>query len=241
MIEIDGKKTALTEGWIGKLSCEELELWAAEASRELDIRGNASLRGERLRGSRYSLYDFDQFLFTHVGIRSTRRYSSESEQYPWRAHWPEFTLGRTRLVASFRGISILSLCGLAVQSINTPGCSGIIEIDSLKTDVSRSRALNTKLADDVVALALKAFAPFITQTLDRISKGDVITNILDFVSRCTRLYGHAVIRNSTLLWISQITLPSNVETIDCATLVERAAKERSIFVVVNMGPWSSLK
>jgi hypothetical protein len=137
MMEIDGKKTALTEGWIGKLSCEELELWATEASRELDIRGNASLRGDALRGSSYSLYELDHFVFTRAGFRA-RRHSGETEQYPWRTDWPEFTLGRTRLVASFRGISILSLRGLAVQSINTPGCSGIIEIDALETDVSGS-------------------------------------------------------------------------------------------------------
>jgi hypothetical protein len=239
-IEIDGKKTTLEEGWIGKLSCEEIELWATEAARELDVRGNASLKEHELRD--YHYVDMDYILSSRLGIRYNGRGGrGESEQYPWKDNWPRFTNQRTILIASFRGVSILSLRGLAVQSIRTPGCSGIIEIDSLETDVSRSRVLNTKLAAGVVSSALEAFAPAITQTLDRMSKGDVITNILEFVSRCARLYGHAVIRNSTLLWISEITLPGNAETIDCSSFLERVSRKRSVFVVFNSGPWTALK
>jgi hypothetical protein len=238
LIKIDDKTTILKEGWIGKISCEELEKWSIEADRQLNLRLDTRLRGESF-STGYVLRE-PIYLFHETFNLRFSRHLGDANEYPWKANWPEFTSGRTRLVASLRGVSILSLRGLAVQSLRTPGCAGIIELDSFEPDVSRTRVLNAESTRNVVNSALKAFGPFVTKTLDEFGKKTIIPNMLSFIYECVRLYGREVIRNSSLSWISQIALPGNVEAISCARFVERAASARSIFLVFNTGPWTAL-
>jgi hypothetical protein len=239
-INVDDRKHHLVEGWIKTLSCSELETWTIESSQILNRAGPAL--GRRTRGGAFYPGDYlleSRFLLEMRVGGPARRHLSDS--YPWRDKLPEYTRGNTRLVASFFGESVLSMRGLAVQMIQTPGCAGIIELDNLETDVARSRVLNENASRDTLKAAREAFIPNLTLALDAVGGAMTITNVLELLARCVGLYGPEAVRNSGVPWISQLTLPGNVETISCSTLVARLIDTRSCFVAFNVGPWSSLK
>ena len=74
----------------------------------------------------------------------------------WQLGWPEFSEGNSRLIASFAGVSILCLRGLAIQPISTPGFSGVIELESAETDVSRNRVIGADITQVIDMASITA-------------------------------------------------------------------------------------
>ena len=68
-----------------------------------------------------------------------------------------------------------------------------------------------------------------------------MVNLIGFVATCVDLYGKNVVQNSEISWISQITMPGNVELINCATLLSRLSRIKSVFLAFDLGPWTAMK
>ncbi len=132
-VEEDGKSTTIKPGWLDGLTPDEFGVWTQRASGYL-LRGQ---KGRRARRS--SSYDFDLpiDMLPHFLSSELVRRRSQMSLSPWPTWWPEYREKGVRLLATFHGVTILSLKGIAVQSLPTPGFSGIIDIQSASPDVSR--------------------------------------------------------------------------------------------------------
>jgi hypothetical protein len=227
-ISIDDKQVTLQSGWISAISCEALREWCRKAARILTQRTDLRSR------------DDSDFLFLMMPKRHLFLHYGSETSNPWKAGWPQYVNGKTRLIASFDGLSILSLRGLAIETISTPGFAGIIELDSITTDVSRSRALNADVTA-VLNLARNSIIPHVIKNLEEISKSNPMVNLIGFLAKCVDLYGKNVVQNSEITWISQMTMPGNVELINCATLLSRLSRIKSVFLAFDLGPWTAMK
>jgi len=227
-IAIDDKQVKLQSGWLSAISCEELQEWCRKSASILtqrtDLRYDSDFRFLMMRGGRYI----------------ARWASGTLMKNPWKVGWPQYVDGKTRLIASFDGFSILSLRGLAIEPINTPGFAGIIELDSITTDVSRSRALNADVTS-VLNLARNSITPHVINNIEELAKSIPMVNLIELVARCVELYGKNVVQNSGITWISQMTMPGNVELINCAELLSRLSGIKCVFLAFDLGPWTAMK
>jgi len=115
-ITIDDKQVTLRSGWLSTITCEELQEWSEKATRTLTQRTDLRSRFDS---------DFSFFMFREEPFLLRHRFRSETRmKNPWQVGWPQYVDGKTRLIASFDSISILSLCGLAIEPISTPGICG---------------------------------------------------------------------------------------------------------------------
>lgn len=62
-----------------------------------------------------------------------------------------------------------------------------------------------------------------------------------FIASCVSRYGNDVLIGSRFPWISQLTFPGNVELLDSATFLSRISTARSMFIIYDSGPWTSMK
>jgi hypothetical protein len=158
----------------------------------------------------------------------------------WVKGWPQFQEGGVRLLAAFEGITLLSLRGLAIQPIATPGFVGVIDLEAGAPDVSRHRAIRGDVSD-VLQRARLAVREQVVDNLNAVESEGLIIEKHEFIARCVRLYERQVILDSSLRWISCLKLPGEVELISCAALLDRITRSRSLFVARGTGPWTAMK
>jgi hypothetical protein len=223
----------LTTGWLARITCEELQDWTAEAERVLSRQMNIRSRPD---GD-----DFDQELLFRRRFNHLR--DSEPRTNIWKIRWPEYVDGKTRLIASlsrYESISILCLRGIAVQPVRTPGFMGVIELDSVATDVGRSRAISADI-EPVLKAAKKEVIPTIIANLEEMSQRSVIVDTIDTIASCVQCYGKDVVIKSNVKWIHKITAPGDIQIVSCAALLADVSGASSIFLTFNIGPWTVLK
>jgi hypothetical protein len=218
---VDGEKTEFPLGWLGGLSPNEFATWVERAV--LTLRSNNSR----------TVPDPGRLFMS-------RRRWIFGEQRKWPKQIPEYVEGNTRLQASFEGVSVLCLRGLAVETISTPGFAGLIELDALRLEASRNRAVSPDVSD-ILDKATVAVAPQIIANLDTMADAGLLIDKTDFISYCASFYGKNVVSNSGLPWVSQLSFPGNSSLIDTRSLVSAVAGAQCVFIAYNSGPWTALK
>jgi hypothetical protein len=228
-IDVDGLKTEMPAGWIRKLPSKEFCKWTLEAISE-----HQRMRIGKVQGVDTASHEIAMLFRVH-------RYRSKSDDADiWPAQWPEYQSESARLVASFEGSSLLCLRGLAIQPISTPGFVGLINVDFAVPDVSRTQLIAGDLTD-LVAEARQAIKSQIIANLDALEAKGLLIDKIEFIGRCTDLFGPEVLRSSTVPWISVLTLPGEMELVNSAAFLERVAKARTVFIGFNSGPWTTMR
>ena len=96
----------------------------------------------------------------------------------WTKCRPEFQEGGVRLLAAFEGFTLLSLRGLAIQPIATPGFVGVIDLESATPDVSRHHAISADVSD-VLERANEATRPQVVENLNALGREGLLLDKLD--------------------------------------------------------------
>ena len=177
-----------------------------------------------------------------VGFSRGRWHSSRwgGKQDDWGPELPEYADGSVRLVASFDGVSLLCIKGLALQVIRTPGFVGVIDLDSAEPDVSRTRAVRANY-DSVLEAAIAGTRPQIVAHLNGLVNAGFVIEKYGFLTRCIANYGPEVIRESSIPWISALRLPGAVDLVSSKELMERLAQSNSLFIAICDSPWHAMK
>lgn len=228
-VDVDGQVTTIPAGWLQQLDAEEFCKWTIQAVSIL----------LRNRGGRHRVGpDFELW---HPRWGPGERWVGITERGTrWAKGWPQFQEGRVRLLASFEGFTLLSLRGLAIQPIATPGFVGVIDLESATPDVSRRRAINADVTD-VLTRANAATRPQIVENLNALGGQGLLIDKLGFLATCVDIYGRQTILEASVPWISLLKLPGEVELVSCAALLERLTKSASLFVAYGTGPWTAMK
>ena len=172
-VTVNDRHLLLKINWLTSISCQELQEWAFQAervlSRQMGVRSKVGSEG----------FDSDAEAFFTTRYYYLMRTPGRRADNIWKLRWPEYRSGNTRLIASFASVSILCLRGLAIQPVRTPGFAGAIELNSLSTDVSRSRALSADIGP-VLNAAREHVLPTIIENLEHLCKKSMIVNTVDF-------------------------------------------------------------
>jgi hypothetical protein len=227
VVDVDGKITKVRPGWLMELTAEEFKPWILEAATVLS-------RGQETRRSRRVFsYDYDSPFPAPLLLRG------RPQPNLWAGAWPEYREAGVRLLADFFGVTLLSLKGIAVQVMPTPGFSGIIDLQSGVPDVSRTEFIGADISE-VLKRARAGARSQIVDNLNALGQG-LLVDKHEFISRCVATYGREVIFEASLRWISLLKLPGDLELVNCATLRERLSKSRSLFIAYGTGPWTAMK
>ena len=229
-VDVDGQVTTIPAGWLQQLDAEEFYKWTLQAVSIL----------VRHRSGRDRV-DRSHLEWWHIHRRFREEWAGNTERgTSWAKGWPQFQEGRVRLLASFEGLTLLSLRGLAIQPIPTPGFVGVIDLESATPDVSRRQAINADVTD-VLARANAATRPQIVENLNALAGEGLLIDKLEFLAACVHVYGRQTILEASVPWISYLKLPGEVELVSCTTLRERLTKSASLFVAYGTGPWTAMK
>jgi hypothetical protein len=227
-VVVDGQATTYPTRWLHQLDSGGFYSWVRQAAFVLD-------RNRRGRDEMMSREQWMQ-MWRHMRMR----WEDTEDSVRWVNGWPEYQEKHVRLLASFEGVTVLCLRGLAIQLIRTPGFVGVIDLESGTPDVSRREALNADVSD-VLGRAKAAMQVQIVNNLNAVTRSGLLIEKIRFIETCAELYGRKVLLDSSLPWISLLKLPGEVQLINCADLLERLTKAESLFVAYGTGPWTAMK
>lgn len=228
-VDVDGQLTSIPAGWVHGLDVEELYRWTLQAVSTL-LRNRAGRDRETADPELWHLRRGFHAGWAVGPDRGTR----------WTEYRPQYREKGVRLLAAFEGFTLLSLRGLAIQPIATPGFVGVIDLESATPDVSRRRAISADVTD-VLERANAATRPQVVENLNALGREGLLIDKLGFLATCVGLYGRQTILDASLPWISLLKLPGEVELVSCAALLERLTKSASLFVAFGTGPWTAMK
>jgi hypothetical protein len=224
-VDVDGQVTPIPAGWVQQLDAEDFHRWSLEAVNTLHRNRAGRDRETPDLEWRYLL---------------TRLRGGLDRVTSWTKCTPEFQERGVRLLADFEGVTLLSLRGLAIQPIATPGFVGVIDLQSATPDVSRRRAIRADVTD-VLERAKAATRPQVVENLNALAGEGLLIDKLGFLATCVSLYGRETVLEASLPWISFLKLPGEVELVSCAVLLERLTRSASLFVAFGTGPWTAMK
>lgn len=230
-VEEDGQVQTIQAGWIQDMGADAFHKWTLQAIQVL-----ARNRSGRHRDDG----DFDGVeRFVRMPWRWRRAHHAGPE-VAWTEGWPEFREEGVRLLAAFEGVTLLSLRGLAVQTLATPGFVGIIDLQTALPDVSRRNLLRADISG-VLSRATVATRSRVVNNLDALGREGVLVDKLGFIGQCAELYGREVILEASLPWVSLLALPGEVRLVNCADLRAQLAKASSLFLAYGTGPWTAMR
>lgn len=227
-VDSDGQMTPIAAGWLYQLEAQEFYQWILHALGVL----------MRNRGGRDRMDPDSQWFYfrRHAGVSG----GGGSQTIAWPKGWPQFQEDRVRLLASFEGVTLLCLRGLAIQPIVTPGFVGVIDLESAIPNVSRNRAMNADVTN-ILASATAATTQKIVENLNALHEEGLVIDKLDFVAACVSAYGRQTILDASLPWINLLKLPGDLRLVSCAELRDRLTKSASLFVAYGTGPWTAMR
>jgi hypothetical protein len=225
-VSVNDETTTIPPKWLFNLSAADLRAWTLGAARTLS----------KVRDTFQFSYDvyLSREMF-HFGFGRP----NEDQPLPWKSSCPEYVTDRVRLVASFEGVSVLCLKGLALQQIRTPGFVGIIDVDNATPDASRNRALTADVGD-ILTRAKSHIRESVVKNLNSLANTFVL-NELSFAAECAATYGRETLVQSSLPWISLIQRPGDVRQLTPAQYLSTVKGAQSIFMVYGTGPWTAIR
>lgn len=169
-----------------------------------------------------------------------RQKSSHSFDDIWMDEPPEYKAERIRLIVSSAGTSVLCLKGLSLQIIQTPGFTGIIELDHVAPDVSRRRALGVDYSH-ILKQASSSVMAALVQGLESYSSKGLMLDKMDLISRAVATYGGRVLTDSSIKWINNISLPGEISLCSSSRFHELLDMHKVVFIAFDAQPWSAMK
>jgi len=230
-VDVDGAKTAIPKGWISKLPPQDFHRWAMNAV--------LHLQRNRLSHEKIDRMDRDRRLWLLRRWMHETGASAPSTK-TWQVGWPEFQEENIRLLASFESTSLLSLKGLAVQPISTPGFVGVIDLQRGALDVSRRQALDADVTE-VLQRAIGAIRPAVVENLNALSADGLLIDKQGFIASCVNVYGRETVLEASVRWINLLKLPGELELVSCSDLRTRLSEAKSLFVAFGTGPWTAMR
>lgn len=221
-VDDEGEATCIRPNWIFDLPIAEFKQWILKAIKTIQ-------QNRDKRASHEEEY-FSRMIYG--------RY--RDAQMEWSEGCPEYVDSHTRLIASFEGVSILCLRGLALQPLRTPGFVGIFDIDSAVPDVSRRQAIQADVKE-TIARASESMYPQIIRNLDCLTQSGFVGNQLEFLNQCASTYSRKVIHGSTIRWISSMKLPGEIELQSSGMFLQEINKRESLFLAFDTGPWTAMR
>jgi len=222
-VDVFGAVTEILPGWVFNSPAESFRAWVLDAIQRLQRN-----RDERFSRDHSILY-----------WRRRRPPSGEAQEV-WSGEIPEFRDSSTRIVASFEGMSLLCLKGLALQPISTPGFVGVIDLDSAVPDVSRRQALHADVGS-ILERASVGTRPQIVKHLDSLAVKGLLIDKLEFLDDCVAVYGRELLRESSVPWLSILRLPGAVDLVNSKSMLSLLSRSKSLFVAFGTGPWSAMR
>lgn len=218
-------KLILEPSWLLYASVEELRNWATETSLALQRADRSGEDREDTRNYRLMLH--------------YRRESGKSEPF-WITDAPEYTEPGVRLVADRTGLSILCLRGFALQSVRTPGFTGVINSETVTPDASRRRGIDVEL-EPILERARLAIRPRVSNGLNALGEQDFSANRIELLSWCCQAYGPESIFGSTFRFIQLVGSDGSSRFVSAKEFGEVVSSMSSLFVALRVGPNSLLK
>jgi hypothetical protein len=233
-VDVDGEVTAIPAGWLHELGHDEFYKWTLNATVTL-----ARNRGRAARGEEFGARGEEFWWIDGMHYFAYRR-NTEPRAKCWIGDWPEYRDKSVRLLASFEGITLLCIRGLAIQPISTPGFVGVIDLESALTDVSRREVVSADVSS-ILKRATAATVAQIVKNLNALVATGLMIDKVEFLAQCEQLYGRRVILESSVPWVNLLHLPGDVTLVSCAMLRERLTKAGSLFIAYGTGPWTAMR
>ena len=219
--------TTLPPSWLLSISVEELRKWAADTDEMLQ-------RADRNDEDR----DRERDLYRYSMLRYRRGFSTSETL--WITDAPEYTEPGVRLVADKAGFSILCLRGFALQSVRTPGFTGVINSETVTPDASRRRGIDVNL-DPILQRARLAIRPRVCTGLDALGEQGFSANRIDLLAWCCQSYGPESVIGSTFRFIQIVESDGSSRFVSASQFSDIASTASSMFVALNIGPNTLLK
>lgn len=219
------EELTLEPSWLLSTSIEDLRSWAIETS---DTLQRADRNGE----------DHEDIRYYH-SLRRYRGAHDKSESF-WITDPPEYTEPGVRMVADRIGLSILCLRGFALQTVHTPGFTGVINSETITPDASRRRGIDVDL-EPILQRARLAIRPRVSSGLNALGEQGFSVNRLELLSWCCQSYGPESIFGSTFRFIQLVERDGSSRFVSAGEFGDLVGSMCSLFVAVNVGPNSLLQ
>ena len=212
---INNQEHLINPGWLFNLDAEEFKLAIQQIATDLG------------RNNSYPYY-------------RDRHESKSRLDTIWNNSPAEHTSNQIRLVASSYNISVICLKGLSLQTVQTPGFTGIIEMNDITPDVSRRNALTIDISSILDVARNEIMSPLIEHLESFTSKG-LITENISLISRALILYGTEVLSRSKINWLSRIVPPGDISLCSTPMVLETLNSYDVIFIAFGANPWEAMK
>jgi hypothetical protein len=217
----DGIQESIDKNWVFDMGKEEFYSWSLSAMS--------------------SLFPTQRLVRSQTGcVYYHRPVPKDNCNILWPVSLPEYKTPSTRLICSELGVSILCSKGLTIRTISTPGFTGVINVDEVEVDTSRSNVIRFDLTEIIEAAKIGVREEIIAN-LEHIANTTMIVEKMDFLSRCVESYSSQCLKLSKTAWISLLKLPGSVDIIDSETFIKQASDISLIFICCGAGPWTAMK
>ncbi len=157
----------------------------------------------------------------------------------WPNKQPEIISANFRLLAipDF-GKVILCSRGIAVREILLNGLTGIANIDDLTLTASRNETIKLdthKFIQDVNS----EIRPKVIEALNSLEAEGMIISRFAFIIKVAKIYGHSVLLESTIPWISIIIPPGHIQLFNTKGAIELFSEKDEIILSYGTGPWTT--
>lgn len=226
-LEVTTPKGSVTlePSWLLSATTDELRKWAASTTEALQ----RADRQDEPHESALSPYWMGKY-----------RGGFETPGTFWITDAPEYVEAGVRLVADKAGFSILCLRGFALQTVRTPGFTGVINSETVTPDASRRRGIDVDL-DPILERARLAIRPRVSAGLSALGQQGFSANRIDLLSWCCQAYGPESIVESTFRFLQVVESDGSSRYVSAKEFAELAKSMSSLFVALNLGPNSLLK
>lgn len=238
-ISEDGDVLTIEVGWINTISQPDFQRWL------LSIVGVVSFPSSGLTGTASNVSIVTNKMGHYYALAFNHRFHDDEKTLEsalsfWPKETPEFRNESIRLLAGPIEHTVLCCNGIALQSIRTPGFSGIINAPDVSLNVTRDKAIDFD-PTELIESAIQFVKPSIIQNLNLVNDSKFFGNHLHLISHCIRAYGRSVILESSARWITTVEPPGNSVQISCGELLSALRNASSLFIVYDSGPWTTLK
>ncbi len=227
-----GQASKIDPNWWKTVSQDEFveflvhqELAATTPPRLVDARQSPDWRGYRHR------YPYDRV----QSLRDLEKYNK------WPGRQPELIDDVCRILAiPGQGSVLLCSKGFAVGSLHVPGVIGMVNMEDLELNASRSQPIG--LDRDQVRIGwLQALHPHIVSSLNELLNEGDVTDRLEFLNSVASVYGRNLLLETNLPWLTIKEPTGDARQISVATLRSRLKGVREVLVSYNVSLWSTAR
>lgn len=167
-------------------------------------------------------------------FRETTEYTAELEAKVWPDGTPEYREEGVRLLADRSGQSALCLRGFSLETIHTPGFTGVINSNTVTPDAARKLSLDFDVQPFLVR-AISHTRSAITKNLTKRKGQGFIPEQIEFVSWCVSVYGFDVLKDSEFPWVQVVDPSGDSRFLSSGEVNDMLANVDAIYLGTNIG------